>query len=455
MDLKALITKHSQSGPRYTSYPTAPQWTDKVGKDEYYKHLVLQRANKARPLALYFHIPFCESLCYYCGCNIKITKDHGREAGYVSALLSEMKAVFGALGARRKVSQISWGGGTPTFLSISEMNRLYQGIREYFDIQSDAEVSIEVDPRVTSFEQLAFLRSVGFNRISLGVQDFNEATQKAINRIQSVEMAEQMLAECRRLGFSGINFDLIYGLPHQTLQTFESTLEHILRIRPDRIAFYNYAHLPQMIPHQKILDDYPMPGAEARVDIFNYAVETLTAGGYHTIGMDHFALETDELYRAVGNGNLYRNFMGYTVKKGTDMIGLGTSAIGEVDNAFFQNLKDVKMYLEKTASGELVAYRGLFLTPDDILRKDIIQALMCRFVLSYEDFANRFGVDFPKQFAEEIELLKPFEEEGSLTLDANGITILPQGRLFLRNIAMHFDAYLKKPGTFKNYSKTV
>lgn len=454
MDLKSLIKKYSQAGPRYTSYPTAPQWSDKAGASEYQRHLGAQRGAD-RDLALYFHIPFCESLCYYCGCNIKITKDHGRGDSYVESLLKEMAGVAGLLGKRRRVTQVSWGGGTPTFLSLSQIETLYRGMTEHFEILSDAEVSIEIDPRVTSFEQLALLRRLGFNRVSLGVQDFNLETQKAINRVQSMEMTEAMLAECRRLGFSGINFDLIYGLPHQTLQTFEKTLREIVRIHPDRIAFYNYAHLPQMIPHQKILDPMPMPSPEERVEIFNYALETLKKGGYETIGMDHFAVKSDELYRALERGTLYRNFMGYTVKRGTDMIGFGASAIGEVDNAFFQNVKEVKAYEQAVSEKGIAAFRGIFLSEDDVTRKWLIQSLMCQFKIDSEEFRQRFSRDFEREFAEEISRLEPFLQDKSIIRQGKVLQITDQGRLFLRNIAMVFDAYLKAPGTFKNYSRTV
>lgn len=449
----ALIRRHSQPGPRYTSYPTAPQWVNQ-GPEVYREHLRRQRA-RPRDLALYFHIPFCESLCYYCGCNIKITKDHSRSQSYVESLLQEMKTSRDLLDGRWPVAQVSWGGGTPTFLTVEEMVRLHRGTQEYFEILPDAEVSIEVDPRVTTREQLKQLRELGFNRISLGVQDFHPATQEAINRKQSVAMTESMLAYCRELGFSGINFDLIYGLPHQTLQTFQHTLSEVVRILPDRIAFYNYAHLPSLIPHQKILDPMPMPGPEERVEIFNLALERLGAAGYRTIGMDHFALETDELFRALQNRSLYRNFMGYTVKKGTDMLGFGTSAIGEIDNAFFQNQKDVRTYQETVGRGEAAAFRGLLLSPDDVVRKAIIQALMCQFTLSYADFDRRFGFSFTQVFQNELSALTPFVDEGSLRLTPEGIEVTEQGRLFVRNIAMNFDAYLKRPGNFTGYSKTV
>ncbi len=453
MVVKDLVQKYSRSGPRYTSYPTAPQWSNAIGTKEYQKSLEEKAAAKT-PLAVYMHIPFCETLCYYCGCNILITKEHGRGMGYVQALIKELELAAKAMPSRREISQISWGGGTPTFLSIEEMTALHQGTRALFDIAKGAEISIEVDPRVTSNEQLAALAALGFNRISLGVQDFDPEVQKTINRIQSVELTEGMLKKCRELGFTGINFDLIYGLPQQTVTKFEKTMTEVMRIRPDRIALYNYARLPAMIPHQKILEKFPMPSAEERLELFNLAYEKLIMAGYHAIGMDHFALESDELYKAIANKTLYRNFMGYTVKRGTEMIGVGASAIGELNSGYYQNIKEVKEYETIVNGGKFATWRGCAYTEDDRRRKWVIQALMCDFFLSYGNYESKFGDKFEVTFADELPQLREFFTDGILVQGDRSLSVTPLGRLFIRNVAMVFDAYLKGPQKV-TYSKTV
>jgi oxygen-independent coproporphyrinogen-3 oxidase len=452
VDLKQLISKYSMPGPRYTSYPTAPIWKNEHGVSDYQTQL-RGCTNSDKPLALYFHIPFCESLCYYCGCNIKITKDHSGASIYVSALLNELASVKKKLGANRKIHQICWGGGTPTFLSSNEMDRLHRGTLELFEIVPDAEVSIEVDPRVTSFEQLNTLRTLGFNRISLGVQDFNPVVQKAVNRVQSLEQTRGLFQRARDLGFTRNNFDLIYGLPYQTLASFEETVREVIAIKPDRIALYNYAHLPGMIKHQTILDEMPMPSAEARVDIFSMAYNLLTANGYEAIGMDHFALKTDELYTAIESGSLYRNFMGYTVKKGSDLIGIGASAIGEVGDAYFQNVKEVKKYQAAVQNGDFATLRGCLLSADDVRRKWVIQRLMCNFQISPALYYLTFGESFDDKFGSEWANLDAFEADGILQEFDSEFRVTDRGRLFVRNVAMLFDAYLKeKP---KRYSSTV
>jgi oxygen-independent coproporphyrinogen III oxidase len=451
-DIQGLARKYSISGPRYTSYPTAPQWNEAVDAEKYRAHL--GSVTQGLPLALYVHIPFCEALCYYCGCNIQITKDHGRSAAYVNSLITEISSVAKALPFRAGLSQISWGGGTPTFLTVFEMEKLYAGIRENFDIQDSAEISIEVDPRVTSEDQLRVLRRLGFNRVSLGVQDFNLEVQKAVNRVQSEAMTEAMLQSCRQLGYSGINFDLIYGLPHQTLQSFQKTVDSVLRIRPDRIALYNYAHLPSLRPHQKILDPLPKPEAEERLEIFTTAYARLISEGYRSIGMDHFALPEDELAIALRKGTLYRNFMGYTVKRGAGLVGIGASAIGEIGGAYFQNIREAKPYEEAIAKTGFGVFRGCTLSTEDHRRQWIIQNLMCRFELSFQEFQEKFGASFENTYPEELSLLKTFEPDGIVKIEERGIHVSETGRLFARNLAMAFDEYLKKPSS-ASYSKTV
>ncbi len=454
MGLKDLIQKYSTAGPRYTSYPTAPQFTEKLDSIAYRKDLQKNGLSNVKPLSLYAHIPFCENLCYYCGCNILITKDHGRGASYVESLLGELRTVAGLLGERRVLSQIAWGGGTPTFLSVDEITRLQKGTLELFRLTEDAEVSIEIDPRVTSHEQLERLRELGFNRVSLGVQDFHPEVQQAVNRVQTAEMTASMLSFCRKIGYRGINFDFIYGLPFQTLERFERTVDQILEQRPDRIALYNYAHLPSLRPHQKILEKYPMPSADERVDIFLMAYERLTTAGYRAIGMDHFALADDDLAKAISTGALYRNFMGYTVQRAEDMIGIGASAIGEIGNGYFQNIRETKPYQDAIEKTGLATLRGCQATEEDLKRKWVIQRLMCKFQLSYIEYEAKFGDNFSSHFSWELERLAPFFEQGILESSPHEIRVSDLGRLFIRNVAMLFDEYLRKPQA-ATYSRTV
>jgi oxygen-independent coproporphyrinogen III oxidase len=461
MDVGELIRKYAGPGPRYTSYPTAPQWSDSVGAGAYAERLKAfsqasgpTLANGKRLLGMYVHIPFCESLCYYCGCNIQITHDRSRSAAYVRALSKELALLSDLLGPSVSLSQVSWGGGTPTFLSLQEIETLYSAIQANFPISDQAEVSIEVDPRVTSDAQLELLRTLGFNRVSLGVQDFDDAVQKAINRVQPMEMTAKMLEKCRSLGFRGINFDLIYGLPLQSMDSFRKTLQSIVEIGPDRIALYNYARLPALLKHQTILEKHPMPSADERVQIFLMALETLQNAGYIAIGMDHFAKKTDELAHALGQGALYRNFMGYTVRKAEHMVGVGASAIGEVAGGFFQNTKRAVDYEKCMSENRLATQRGLLLTPDDLHRQWVIQSLMCGFKLDTSEFKARFGVEIDDIFRAELEKLVPFVEQGILSQSETGFRVSDVGRLFLRNVAMVFDAYLsgKQQNTF---SQTV
>lgn len=406
------------------------------------------------PIALYVHLPFCESLCYYCGCNIQITHDRSRSAHYVRAVMREIESVAKLLGTRKKVSQIAWGGGTPTFLSVEEIQQLQKATLSHFALAEGAEVGVEIDPRVTSREQLEVLRELGFNRVSLGVQDFNLDVQKAVNRVQSAEMTESMLQFCRSLGYQGNNFDLIYGLPHQTLPSFEKTIREVIRIRPDRIALYNYAHLPSLRPHQKILEKQPMPLAEERVEIFLTAYDLFLQAGYRAIGMDHFAVAEDELSLAIEKRTLYRNFQGYSVRRGSMLLGFGASAIGEVGTSYFQNRREPKEYEASIEREGLATFRGCIFSEDDIQRKWIIQNLMCRFQLDPLEFEKKFHLPFDKNFSEETVKLIPFVEEGILEMRGKSYFVTELGRLFVRNVAMLFDAYLKHPQK-ATYSRTV
>jgi len=455
MALRDLIRKYSVSGPRYTSYPTAPQWTENLSEKDYRSEFGTAFQNDTDPLALYIHIPFCEQLCYYCGCNIQITKDHERSKKYLEALLRELRELSQLFGKKKTLSQISWGGGTPTFLALSEIETLYRGITDHFEVAREAEVSIEIDPRVTSDGQLKLLSELGFNRASLGVQDFNEEVQKVVNRIQSDLMTHKMLNRCHELGFSGVNFDLIYGLPLQTVDSFKETVEAVIQMNPDRIALYNYAHLPSLRPHQKILEKRKMPEAEERVEIFSHAYERLLDSGYDSIGMDHFALKSDEMAVARQDGRLYRNFMGYTVKKGKGLLGVGASSIGESPNSYFQNVREALSYEKRVAETGLATLRGCFLNQDDLERKWIIQKLMCQFKLDEKEFQSEFGKSLTAGYAPELSELAPFFSEGLLEGSPTALRVTDLGRVFVRNIAMIFDAYLKRPHQNATYSRTV
>ncbi|MBY0371751.1 oxygen-independent coproporphyrinogen III oxidase [bacterium] len=451
MGLSTLIEKYSTAGPRYTSYPTAPQWKDSVGGEAY--RAALGRVRPGEPLALYVHLPFCEKLCYYCGCNIQITGDKSRSRAYVEAVVQELRLVREALGECSPLSQMSWGGGTPTFLSCEEMRTLFKAVDGNFGFDSKAEISLEVDPRVTTVEQLETLRELGFNRASLGVQDFEAQVQQAVNRVQPAEQTRRLLDECRRLGFEGVNFDLIYGLPLQTFESFARTVDAVAEMRPDRIALYNYARLPSLLKHQTILEKYSMPSASERVGIFTHAYDQLRAAGYVAIGMDHFALEGDALAKSLREGKLYRNFMGYTVKQGKHLLGVGASAIGEVGGGFFQNLKKASEYETAVGQGQFAVHRGLMLSDDDLQRKWIIQNLLCHFGFEADAFEREFGEKFSERFSREWDSLEAFEGDRLIERQGGAIRVTEQGRLFIRNIAMVFDAYLTRGNTV--FSKTV
>jgi oxygen-independent coproporphyrinogen-3 oxidase len=449
MDLRALVQKYSVQGPRYTSYPTAPQWSDDKKPQD-----VCEAIKKiSGSTALYLHIPFCESLCYYCGCNIKVTQDHSVSKKYLEALCREIERIS-SLTSSTEIRQISIGGGTPTYLRVEELKTLFLALKKNFKIARDAEISIEIDPRVTSYEQLKVLRELGVNRVSLGVQDFNPKVQEAIHRIQTYEMTKGMLEECRRLGFLGINLDFIYGLPFQTRQSFSKTVDQILEARADRIALYNYAHVPSLRPHQKILEKFEMPNADERLEIFLEAYDKLLKNGYHLIGMDHFALESDELYQAINTKKLYRNFMGYTVQKANQLIGLGCSAISEYEDAFFQNIRTYNEYELQIKKEGLATFRGMALTAEDIRRKWIIQKIMCEFLVDFSDFENKFKENFEIKYSNQLKQLSGFIEDKIIEVSLSGIKVTPFGRLFVRNVAMVFDEHLSKE-TKATYSKTL
>jgi oxygen-independent coproporphyrinogen-3 oxidase len=449
-----LLHRYNVPGPRYTSYPTAPVWKEDFGPVEYEKILGEGAGPSSAPLSLYVHLPFCESLCYFCACTVVITRNHSVEKSYLSALEKEIAWVSERAGQDRRVVQLQWGGGTPTYLSSEGLERLAGAFRGAFRFAGDAEVGIEVDPRVTSREQLETLRRLGFNRLSLGVQDFDSEVQKAINRIQPYDETRQLVEAARGLGFDGINMDLIYGLPHQTPESFSVTIDAILAIGPDRLAVYSYANVPWLKKHQKLLEAR-LPGEREKFEIFRTALARFAEAGYEYIGMDHFARPEDELSRARRERTLHRNFQGYTTKAGTDLIGMGVSAIGAVGNAFVQNRRELADYRRAIESVGAATFRGFRLSFDDRLRREVIGNLLSHGVVVAAEIERDFGIDFREYFADALDRLVPCEEDGLVEISDTEVRATPLGRVFLRNLAMPFDAYLTDAAEKPTFSKTL
>jgi oxygen-independent coproporphyrinogen-3 oxidase len=441
----SLLRQYDRPGPRYTSYPTAVEFNGSFDEAAYRERLRSASALAGEPLSLYIHLPFCESRCSYCGCSVIITKKRSVAAEYLDYVEVELAMLAGALGERRRVIQLHWGGGTPTYFDPAQIERLHAAVASRFDLVEHAEQAIEIDPRVTTREQLERLRALGFNRLSMGVQDFTPEVQEAINRRQSERMTRDLYDHARALGFESINLDLVYGLPRQRPDTFRATLAGIAAMRPDRIAVYSYAHVPWLRPHQKAIDESTLPDAEAKFELFGAAIESFLNAGYEQIGMDHFALRGDELAVAARSRRLHRNFMGYTTRPASDMIGVGVSSIGDVRGAFAQNEKKLPRYYEALDAGRFPIERGYALDPDDLVRRHVITELMCNFHLSRPDVERRFGLDFDAYFAPEIAELSATDgpvADGFLTIGPEALDVTPRGRLFVRNICMAFDRYL-------------
>jgi len=439
---RALLERYATSAPRYTSYPTAVDWARDFDAERY-PELLGRAAGSDEPLSLYVHLPFCAELCLFCGCNVIVSRNHDRMDRYIDALEREIACVAASGIGRRAVRQYHWGGGTPTQLSLAQMQRVQAMIAGAFRFAPDAEIAIEVDPRVTTREQVRWLAEVGFNRISLGVQDFEPDVQAAIKRVQSEEQTRAVVDTAREAGIGSVNIDLIYGLPHQTLAGFERTVERVLSIRPERVALFHYAHVPWMKKHQAALDLDAAPSSDAKLSIFLRALELFRGAGYAYVGLDHFALPQDELARAQAAGELQRNFMGYTTRRGADMVSLGVSAIGEVGGAFVQNAHAEPEYLKLAHERGFASFRGHELSAEDRLRRDVIVGLMCNLVLDTAAVGERHGVDFDTHFARELEELRPLEADGLVVLERGALRVTPLGQLFLRNVALPFDAYYR------------
>ena len=439
-----LIRKYDKSGPRYTSYPTAVQFTEEFGIDDY-KQQVLESNKSATPLSLYFHIPFCDTVCFYCGCSKVATKDRSKAQPYLDHVYKEMAMQSELFDNNRVVEQLHWGGGTPTFINHEQMKELMDRTRQYFTLLDDdsGEYSIEIDPREASAETISVLRSIGFNRMSLGVQDFNPEVQKAVNRIQTEAETQEVIQAARDCGFHSVSLDLIYGLPHQSVKTFDETLDKILVLSPDRLSVFNYAHLPEMFKPQRRINVEDLPSADEKLLILQHCIEKLTSEGYEYIGMDHFAKPDDELALAQKNKTLYRNFQGYSTHADCDLAAFGITSIGKVEDCYSQNLKTIDEYYQAIDENRLPVFRGVKLDEDDKLRREVINQLICHFELSKADINKQFAINFDDYFATELDELKDMASDGLLELGEK-ITVLPAGKLLIRNICMVFDKYTRQ-----------
>jgi oxygen-independent coproporphyrinogen III oxidase len=454
----ALVKKYDLFGPRYTSYPTADRFHDAFKAEHYVNALHARNERHAvhpQPLSLYVHVPFCNTICYYCACNKVITKDHGRSAKYIKYVGREIGIVGGMIEGDPVVEQLHWGGGTPTFLARDEMTTLMRMLRGAFNVAPDAEISIEVDPRKVGADTIAFLGELGFNRISVGVQDFDPDVQKAINRIQSEAETRTVIDASRANGFVSVNCDLIYGLPKQTVAGYSATLDKVIEASPDRIALYSYAHVPHLFKPQRRIGEADMPAAEVKLGILALAIEKLGAAGYTYIGMDHFAKPGDELAIAQAQRKLHRNFQGYSTKPDCDLLAFGISAIGKVGAAYVQNVRTLDEYYERLDAQALPVLRGVLLDADDLLRREVIQRLMCDFDLDFATIDAKFGIRFTEYFAPDLAALAPLAADGLAEVTATGIKVTPRGRLLVRTVAMQFDRYLREAQEKARYSRVI
>jgi oxygen-independent coproporphyrinogen-3 oxidase len=450
-----LIRKYDRSGPRYTSYPTAPAWTPAFGAEQYLEHLA--RADRqGGPLSVYVHLPFCREMCRFCGCNVIATHDRTRADHYLDVLDKEVALVAAHLPSRRTVSQLHWGGGTPTFLDEKQLIRCHEILARHFAFAPDAEKAIEIDPAITTRSQIDTLAGLGFNRISMGVQDFDERVQQVVGRIQGERETADLVRAAREKGFGGVNLDLIYGLPYQTPDTWKRTLERILAIHPDRMAVFGFGYVPWAKPHQRLLPQEAMPRTEQRVELFLAAVETFTKGGYRLIGLDHFALESDELARAQAAGTLFRNFQGYTVRPADDTVAFGMSSISDVGGAYAQNVHKLRDWAVAVERGGLPVERGAALSRDDLMRRHAINQVMCQLRLDLREIEARYGGEARAALAADLAGAKDeLVADGVVTFDGDVLRVTPLGQLLVRNVAMLFDAYLKRPSGKPQFSRTV
>ncbi|MDO6764415.1 oxygen-independent coproporphyrinogen III oxidase [Agarivorans sp. 1_MG-2023] len=446
-----LIEKYNYSGPRYTSYPTALEFNEEFGQAQF---TVASEKFPERDLSLYVHIPFCHKLCYYCGCNKVITRHQHKADIYLDYLEKEI-ALQAPRFKQRKVSQMHWGGGTPTYLEPEQLKRLTSQLFSQFSFAEGAEISIEVDPREIELSTIDLLAELGFNRLSLGVQDFNKQVQQAVNRDQDEDFIFALVERAKTVGFNSVNIDLIYGLPHQTRDSFKQTLARVIDLDPDRLSVFNYAHLPSRFAAQRKIDEAAMPSSDERLGILRDSIEFLTTHGYQFIGMDHFAKPDDELAIAQNKGELHRNFQGYTTQGEADLLGLGVSSISMLGDAYSQNQKDLKTYYAQIDQQGHAQWKGIALNQDDLIRRELIKTLICNFQLSFSDIEQQFNLDFQAYFAEDLGLLKPFVEDGLVSMSNEEIIVTNKGRLLIRNICMCFDVYFRSQARRQQFSRVI
>jgi oxygen-independent coproporphyrinogen-3 oxidase len=452
-----LIKKYDRPGPRYTSYPTAPEWTDALGPAQFAEHLARADAQKG-PLSIYVHLPFCREMCRFCGCNVVATHDRTRADAYLDVLEKEVALVAKHLPNRRTFTQLHWGGGTPTFLDEKQLTRCHEIITRHFEIAPDGEKAVEIDPAITTRSQIDLLAELGFNRISMGVQDFDPKVQETVGRIQGEKETADLVQAARDNGFKGVNLDLIYGLPYQTPETWKRTLERILAIHPDRMAVFGFAYVPWVKPHQRLLPEQALPKTSERVALFFDAVDTFTRSGYRLIGLDHFALESDEMARAQDEGTLTRNFQGYTVRPADDTIAFGMTSISDLGGAYAQNAHRLRDWAEKVESGILPVVKGASVSEDDVMRRHVINRVMCLLRLDLREVEEKFGKKARAEIEDSMKAALPeLVADGLVTFDGNVLRVTSVGQLLVRNVAMMFDAYLPRRAQDKKptFSRTI
>ncbi|MFM2480698.1 oxygen-independent coproporphyrinogen III oxidase [Celerinatantimonas sp. YJH-8] len=448
---QSLIEKYNYAGPRYTSYPTALEFNESFGFEDFSK---AAGRYPQRPLSLYVHIPFCHKLCYYCGCNKIVTRHQDKADIYLDALEREIQTLAPQF-VDRQVTQLHWGGGTPTFLNEAQIRRLMGMLRSHFQIETNAEISIEIDPREITLDTMDLLAELGFMRLSVGIQDFNLQVQQAINRVQDEAFIKALLVRAREVGFQSINLDLIYGLPFQTPESFHKTLQEVKALHPDRLSVFNYAHLPSHFASQRKIKEADLPTPEQKLTLLRDTINDLVDSGYQFIGMDHFAHPDDSLAIAQRQGILHRNFQGYTTQGECDLLGLGVSSISMLGDDYSQNQKTLQEYYAQVRQQGHAQWKGLVLSRDDIIRRDVIKALMCNFTLEFAEIDQRYHIDFHIYFERDLAELKPLENDGLLTVTAEGISVSPTGRLLIRNIAMCFDTYLRQKRHERQFSRVI
>ena len=448
---QALIEKYNYSGPRYTSYPTALEFNESFNEQDF---ITAATRYHDRPLSLYIHIPFCHKLCYFCGCNKLITRQTHKVTQYLDALDVEIES-RAPLFKNRTLSQMHWGGGTPTFLTDEEIARLMASLKQHFHFADDAELSIEIDPREITPDTIDHLANLGFNRLSMGIQDFNHEIQNLINREQDENLIRQLIKQARKNHFASISLDLIYGLPKQTVASFTETLNKVIDISPDRLSVFNYAHLPSRFAAQRKIKDHDLPNASEKLQILQTSIEKLTQSGYQFIGMDHFAKPSDELAIAQQQNKLHRNFQGYTTQGEADLLGLGVSAISMLGDSYAQNQKDLKIYQNQIATKGNGLWKGFNLSLDDKIRRDVIKQLICHFYLDKTTIEQQYHIVFDDYFAQDLALLKPLESDGLVTISQHVIEVQPKGHLLIRNICMCFDTYMRRMARQQQFSRVI